>query len=96
DAGYEVTEGENKDQLKGLVSSNQLGSTAAFDVGGGVTAYRMRTTTERWEKDNAAHIEETKQIDYEISGEKPPEKIIKSSTGDSIESDKYYLKTNII
>jgi len=91
-AGYEIVEGVNEDQLKGTAASNQLGKTAAFDVGGGETAYRMRIPRKLWEEDNAARIEKTQEIDMEIEGKKASS-LFKQTDGDSVQdSEKYYIK----
>lgn len=92
DAGFEIVEGKNQDSLQGTYSSNQMGSTAAFDVGNGMIAYRMRIPREQFDADNAVRIEEGKNIDREIAGEKTPTTVFKNSDGDSVNSDKYFIK----
>lgn len=97
EAGYEIVEGENQDPLKGTCSSNQMGSTAAFDVGDGMTAYRMRIPRELFEEDNAVRIEESKKIDWEIEGKDEPNQMFKKSNGDSVTKEKnthYYVRNN--
>lgn len=92
DAGFEIVEGKNQDSLQGTYSSNQMGSTAAFDVGDGQVAYRMRIPREQFEADNAARIEETKKIDREIDGEDVPRTVFQNPDGDSVNSNSYFVK----